>query len=117
MLLLAADENFNGEIVRGLLRRFADLDIVRIQDAPGMLGADDPTVLEWAAAEGRILLTHDRATMPDFAYQRVLAGQQMPGLFVVNDRHPVGQVIDELALILTCSEQDEWANRVVYLPL
>ena len=32
MLRLVADENFNGAIVRGLLRRQADLDIVRIQD-------------------------------------------------------------------------------------
>ena len=32
MLLLVADENFNNDIVRGLLRRKPDLDIVRIQD-------------------------------------------------------------------------------------
>jgi hypothetical protein len=28
MLKLAADENFNNDVVRGLLRRNADLDIV-----------------------------------------------------------------------------------------
>jgi hypothetical protein len=44
MLLLAADENFNNDIVRGLLRRKPDLDIVRIQDE-GLSGADDPTIL------------------------------------------------------------------------
>ena len=32
MLRLAADENFNGNIVRGLLRRNPKLDIVRVQD-------------------------------------------------------------------------------------
>jgi hypothetical protein len=47
MLRLAADENFNNDIVRGLLRREPGLDIVRIQDV-GLSGADDPTVLEWA---------------------------------------------------------------------
>lgn len=52
MLLLAADENFNNDIIRGLLRRKPDLDIVRVQDV-GLSGADDPTVLEWAAQEGR----------------------------------------------------------------
>lgn len=61
MLALAADENFNNDIVRGLRRRMPELDIVRIQDA-GLSGADDPTVLEWAAREGRILLTHDVST-------------------------------------------------------
>jgi hypothetical protein len=31
MLLLVSDENFNNDIVRGLLRRNPDLDIVRVQ--------------------------------------------------------------------------------------
>ena len=47
MIRFAADENFNNNIVRGLLRRKPDLDIVRIQDV-GFSGADDETVLEWA---------------------------------------------------------------------
>ena len=67
MLLLAADENFNNDIVRGLLRRKPDLDIVRVQDA-GLSGADDPTVLEWAAQERRVLLTHDVSTITHHAY-------------------------------------------------
>ena len=52
MLRLAADENFNNNVIRGLLRRVPALDIVRIQDV-GLSGADDPSVLEWAALEGR----------------------------------------------------------------
>ena len=40
MLRLAADENFNKDIVRALLRRKRNLDIVRIQDV-GLSGADD----------------------------------------------------------------------------
>jgi len=40
MLLLAADENFNHDILRGLLRRNPDLDIVRVQDA-GLRHAPD----------------------------------------------------------------------------
>jgi predicted nuclease of predicted toxin-antitoxin system len=66
MLRLLSDENFNGEVVRGLLRQLPDLDVVRTQDV-GLLGKDDPAILAWAAAEGRILLTHDRRTVPDFA--------------------------------------------------
>lgn len=78
---------------------------------------DDPVILDWAASNGRILLTHDRATMPDFAYERLLQGQPMLGLFVINDRMPVRQVIDELLLLIDCSEQDEWKGIVLYLPL
>ena len=57
MLRFAADENFNNDIVRGLRRRKPELDIVRVQEA-GLSGAVDPDVLEWAAREGRVLLTH-----------------------------------------------------------
>jgi hypothetical protein len=36
------------------LRRKPDLNIVRVQDA-GLSGADDPTVLERAAQQGRVI--------------------------------------------------------------
>lgn len=50
MLRLGADENFNNDIIRGLIRRKPDVDIVRVQDV-GLSGADDPEVLEsWSAA-------------------------------------------------------------------
>jgi len=78
MLLLVADENFNNDIVRGLLRRKPDLDIVRVQDV-GLRGEEDPVILEWAAQEGRVLLTPDAATMTYFAYERVRAGKPLPG--------------------------------------
>jgi len=112
---LLSDENFNGEIVRGLLLRRPGLDLCRVQDV-GLQESDDPTILDWAAANNRIVLTHDRATMPDFAYARVAAGHLLPGMFVVNDRLAVGQAIEELLLIEACSEQKEWVNLVVYLP-
>ena len=116
MLRLVSDENFNGDIVRGLLLRRPDRDLVRVQDV-GLEGAEDPEVLAWAAENDRILLTHDRATMPDFAYARVAAGQPMPGVFVLNDRLTIRQAIDELLLIDACSEQAEWIGLLLYLPL
>ncbi|MBD1936780.1 DUF5615 family PIN-like protein [Microcoleus sp. FACHB-68] len=116
MLRLLSDENFNGDIVRGLFLRQPDLDLVRVQDV-GLRKVDDQAILDWAANNERILLTHDRATMPDFAYERLARGEQMAGLFVVNDRMPVRQVIDELLLLIDCSEQPEWKGVVLYLPL
>lgn len=116
MLRLLADENFNGDIVRGLLLRQPDLDIVRVQDV-GLAGADDPDILAWAGENDRIVLTHDRATMPDYASERVAAGMGIPGVFIVNDRFPVGQAIQEILLMVGCTEQTEWNGRVAYLPL
>jgi hypothetical protein len=116
MLRLLADENFNGDIVRGLLLREPDLDLVRMQII-GLAGAADPDILAWAAENNRIVLTHDRATMLDYAYQRIAAGEAMPGVFIVNDRFPVGQAIQEILLMVACSDQAEWSGRAVYLPL
>jgi hypothetical protein len=116
MLRLLADENFNGDIVRGLSLRQAGIGLVRIQDV-GLVGFDDPDVLAWAAEADCIVLTHDRATMPDYAYERVTSGLKMPGIFIFDDRFPVGKAIDEIVLLVDCSDQAEWNGRVVYLPL
>jgi hypothetical protein len=83
MLRLASDENFNNDIVRGVRRRNPVVDIVRIQDA-GLLGADDPAILEWAAQSGRVVLTHDVATMTRYAYDQVREGKPMPGVFEIS---------------------------------
>lgn len=116
MLRLLADENFNGDVVRGLLRRQPELNIIRAQEV-GLTGTDDPEILAWAAQNNRIVLTHDRATMPDHAYERVAAAEAMPGVFIFNDRFPVGQTIQEILLMDACTEQAEWNGRVAYLPL
>lgn len=116
MLKLLSDENFNGDIVRGLFLRQPNLDLLRVQDV-NLRKVDDPAILNWAANNERILLTHDRATMPDFAYERLFKGQQMSGLFVVNDRILIRQAIDELLLLIVCSQQKEWKGIVLYLPL
>ena len=42
---LAADENFNNRVLRGLRRLYPNLDVLRIQDSE-VFGMDDPAVLE-----------------------------------------------------------------------
>ena len=76
MLRLLSDENFNGDIIRGLFLRQPDIELLRVQDV-GLREVDDPEILCWAAANDRIVLTHDRATMPDFAYERLLREEHM----------------------------------------
>jgi hypothetical protein len=116
MLALAADENFNNDIVRGLRRRATDLDIARIQDV-GLAAADDPTVLEWAAQEGRVLLTHDVSTITRYAYERVRAGKSMPGVFEVSRNVAIRIAIEDILLLAEGSIEDEWEGQVRYLPL
>ena len=116
MLRFAADENFNGDIVRGLLRRNPKLDIIRVQDV-GLSGADDPFVLEWAAGQRRIVVTHDISTLAKHALDRVVTGQPMPGVFEVRSVVPIGQAIDDLILVAECSLEGEWEGQVRFLPL
>lgn len=114
---LLADENFNGRILRGPVRRVPELDVVRVQDVPEIFTAKDPVILEWAAAENRIILSHDISTMASFAYERIQAGRPMPGVFQVSAAMPVGQAIEELELIVRAGRAGEWKGQVRFLPL
>ncbi|MCL4505640.1 MAG: DUF5615 family PIN-like protein [Chloroflexi bacterium] len=116
MLRFAADENFNGNIVRILLTRLPDIDLIRIQDT-ALLGAEDRDVLAWCAAEGRILLSHDAATLSNFAYERTAAGLPMPGVFLADQHASARAIADDLILVATCSFPAEWAGQVWHLPL
>jgi predicted nuclease of predicted toxin-antitoxin system len=110
-----ADENFDNNIIRGWLRRRSDIDIVRVQDV-GLSGEDDPTVLEWAAQEDRILLTHDVATITRYAYERVAQDIPMSGVIEIRSDAPIGKVIEDLLLILDCSQEGELIGQIHYLP-
>lgn len=116
MLRLISDENFNGDIVRGLLLRHPELELVRVQDV-GLMQTPDPDILEWAAGEGRVLLSHDVSTVPPAAYRRVADGKPIPGVFIVPDRMPIGLAIDEILFLSLDVEPDEWKDRVLSLPL
>ena len=116
MLRFAVDEDFDNRIVRGLLRLLPTLDIVRVQDA-GLIGKRDQEVLEWAASDNRLLLTHDASTMTKHAYARVESGNQMPGVVQVGQEIPIGEAIADLMLIATCSLDGEYNGQVRYLPL
>ena len=116
MLGLLADENLNHDLIRGVLRRMPSLDLVRVQDV-GLREVDDPSVLDWAAREGRIILTHDVNTMPAFAFDRIRRSQAMPGMFVVSQQAALASVIADILLIAECSDSSEYNGQVIYLPL
>ena len=116
MIRLLADENFNNNIVRGVRLRDPNIDLVRVQDV-GLSGADDPSVLEWAARHQQILLTHDVATITAFAYERVRAGKPMPGVFEVGRTLALRSATEDIVLLAACSVDGEWEGQVRYLPL
>lgn len=116
MIKFVADENFRDHIINGLREREPSVDLVRVQDI-GLASTPDPDILEWAADTGRIVLTHDVATMPVHATDRLNAGVPMQGLFLIPQSRQTGEMIDELQLIMECSSADEWTGQITYLPL
>ncbi len=117
MLRLLADENFDHDIVRGLLRRRPGLSLLRVQ-AVGLSETDDRDILAWAAREQRPILTHDVNTMPGFAIERLRKGEPMAGLFVVpQEGAALSIIIDDILLLDDCSETVEWDGQIQYLPL
>lgn len=116
MIRFLSDEDFNNAIVRGLRLRLPGIDIERVQDA-GLRGRLDEEILEYAAQQGRVLLTHDVTTLITLANARVESGAPMPGVFAVNQRVGIGRIIEDVVLIVECSAPDEWTNVVHFLPL
>ena len=117
MIRFLTDEDFDNRILRGLLRYDSSLDIVRVQDA-GLSGADDTTILAWAAAEERILLTHDFRTMPHHVSEAFASGKHLAGIIVVPQSMSVGEAIQEIRLIVArCSLEEVKNQMIIYLPL
>jgi Domain of unknown function (DUF5615) len=80
-LKLAIDENLDNRILRGLRRFHPELDAIRIQDTE-IYEADDPVVLEWCAAEERILVSHDFRTIPNTRMNAFVMVKPWLGLFL-----------------------------------
>jgi hypothetical protein len=110
-----ADADFNQKIVLGLLRREPAIDI-RTAHQGDVLGRPDPEVLAIATRENRILLLHDRATMPAH-FARFTESRSSPGLILVSQEIDIGTAIEELLLIWAASSIEEWRDRIGFVPL
>jgi hypothetical protein len=116
MVKVLFDEDFDGGIQNGIRRRRPDFDLLRAQDA-GLSGQVDPVVLAHAAQHNRIVISHDRRSMPRFAIDRIEAGQSMPGLFIVSRLLARRNVIQELLILIEDSRPEDWNSRIAYLPI
>ncbi len=116
MIRFVADENSIFDVIAGVLRRNPDADFILLGEV-GLLGAVDSVILEFAARNDRVVLTHDLSTMSDFAYERIGAGLPMPGVVVVPQELSIGQIVREVLLMVEESEEGEWEDVVLRLPL
>ena len=115
MIRLLTDEDFDHNILRGLIRRVPHLDFVLVHDV-GLTSQPDSVLLEWAASKQRSIVTHDVKTMRPCAEQLVRQGEPMGGLIVVPQSLGIGRAIDELELIIESYSESEMRNRIEWLP-
>ena len=114
-LKFQADADLNEDIVTGVLRRIPEIDFQTAAEA-GLEGVPDENVLEIAARQSRILITHDRKTMPKH-FAAFIESQTSAGVLIVSQRLEVGQVIDEIILIWLASEAEEYVDSIRQLPI
>ncbi|MBO3460880.1 MAG: DUF5615 family PIN-like protein [Aetokthonos hydrillicola CCALA 1050] len=110
-----ADADLNQAIVTGVLRREPTIDF-QTAFAARLEGVKDPQVLAIAAQQGRVLVSHDRKTMP-LEFAEFITSNQSSGVIIVSRKLPIEVIIEELLLIWAASSAEEWVNRIAKLPL
>jgi hypothetical protein len=110
-----ADADFNAVIIKAVLRQEPSIDF-RTAHAAGLPGLSDLEVLSIAARSERLLVTHDRKTIPH-QFATFITTETSSGVLVVSQRLRVTQVVEDLLLIWSATEADEWINRIYVLPL
>jgi hypothetical protein len=112
---LLADANLDQNIVRGLIRCEPLIDFEVAQFVIPQ-GTPDPEVLAIAADLRRVLVSHDRKTMPRH-FADFLAHRDSPGVMLIPTTYPVVRAIDQLLLIWHASPAEEWTNCLRWISL
>ena len=110
-----ADADLDGRIVRGLKRKSQDIDFRTSADA-GFVGLEDPEVLRLSAEAGRVLVSQDRRTMPAH-FAKFVETSNSSGVILLREAISLAVAIEELVLIWSASEAEEWINRLAWIPL
>jgi hypothetical protein len=110
-----ADAYLRYAIVIAVRQREPSIDFASSVES-GLEGVTDSEILERAASDGRILVTHDRRTMLAHFRDRLKAGKPSPGIFVVSQGASLGQVVSAIVLAWSASEPSEWRGQVHHLP-
>jgi hypothetical protein len=111
-----ADHDLNDHIVQGVRRRQPAVHFQRVREL-GMEEQSDAEILDFAAGEGLIVVSHDVSTMSAAAFARLAAGEPLAGLLLAHQFYPIAPIIESLVLIWSASEAEEFVGEVRFLPL
>ena len=110
------DEDLNRRILRGLLRRIPDLDFRSAHD-PDLLASSDNEILAIAAADRRLVVSHDVNTMTAAFQARLDQGKPVFALLLIPQRLAIGVAIADLELICMTTDETDWHHIMAFLPL
>lgn len=110
-----ADQNLNDDIISGVLRRLPEIDFETAYEAD-LEQASDAEVLSFAAREGKLLVTHDRKTMP-IHFGKLIETQNSAGVLIISQNCEVARAIEELIWVWEASEAEEYINLIRQIPL
>ena len=110
-----ADADLNQVIVSAVVRRVPAIDF-RTATSAGLAGLKDQDVLAASARDGRVLVTHDQATMPR-KFVEFNRSQHSPGVIIIPQYLPIRGAADDLILIWTATGAEEWVDRIAFLPI
>ena len=98
----------------GAIRRQPNLDFQSANEA-GLEGIKDPEVLTLAARDGRVLVTHDRKTMPT-EFGQFIISHTSSGVLVLSQNLPISEAINAIILVWEASTAEEWSNQIMTFP-
>jgi hypothetical protein len=106
-----ADADLRQAIVTGTIRRQPSLNFQSANEAR-LEGIKDPEVLAIAAQEGRVLVTHDRKTMPT-EFGQFITSKTSSGVLVLSQKLPISEAINAIILVWEASTAEEWSDTPV----
>jgi len=109
-----ADADLNQAIVTGTIRRQPNLNF-QSASAAKFEGKKDPEVLSIAMQDGRVLVTHDRKTMPA-EFGRFILSKNSSGILVISQKLSVSEAIEAIILVWEVSTAEEWVNQIMSIP-
>lgn len=112
------DENVDPVYTTQLRRLNPDLFVMAVGDltAPSR-GTLDPEISLWCEDHDFVLVTNNRKSMPVHLADHVAQEHHVPGIFILNQKLGVGENIDQLILIAEGSFENEYQDRIEFLPL
>jgi hypothetical protein len=121
MLKLLLDEHISPKVAEGLRRRNDALVVHFVAEWENgeFLGRDDAACLTTAAAQGLILVTYDRRTIPPLLKTWAEQGRAHGGVIFVDEKtippSNIGSLVRALEQLFRATRKWDWENRVCFL--